>query len=57
MCIICIEFNKYRDIRDAAMMIKAARRETTIIPEEHLVELERQLADMDEEDVKPVEVP
>ena len=57
MCIICIEFNKYRDIRDAAMMIKAARREATVIPEEHLVELERQLADMDEEDVKPVEVP
>lgn len=43
MCIICLEFNKSRDIRDARLMIEAARREVDAIPEDHLNKLEKEL--------------
>lgn len=43
MCIICLEFNKTRDIRDARIMIEAARREVDVIPEEHLKKVEKEL--------------
>lgn len=43
MCIICLEFNKNRDLMDARRMIEAARREVDIIPEEHLEDIEEEL--------------
>ena len=45
MCLICIEFEKNSDIRDARRMIEAARREVDVIPEEHLREIEGRLKD------------
>ncbi len=43
MCIICLEFNKSRDLIDAQLMIEAARREADTIPEKHLKKLEAEL--------------
>lgn len=56
MCLICLEFNKYRDIRDAEMMIEAARREADIIPEEHLLKIELELRKMDEDATHTLDV-
>ncbi|MBC7659930.1 MAG: hypothetical protein H7249_09500 [Chitinophagaceae bacterium] len=49
MCIICLEFNKSRDFGDARGMIEAARREVTVITEEHLRRLEFKLQKLKDE--------
>ena len=36
MCIICIEFNKNKDLDDAWRMLEAAGREPSSISKEHL---------------------
>ncbi|MES2745153.1 MAG: hypothetical protein V4655_06990 [Bdellovibrionota bacterium] len=46
MCIICLEFNKSRDFGDARLMIEAARREASAVPEEHLRTIEYALQKM-----------
>ncbi len=56
MCIICVQFNKNRDIRDAEVMIEAARREADIVPEEHLAKIELALREMDENHTKEIKV-
>ena len=43
MCIICLEFNKTHDLRDAGKMIEAARRESDVISEAHLKKIEQEL--------------
>jgi hypothetical protein len=43
MCIICIEFQRSRDLADARRMLDAARREPTAIPRDHLDDVERTL--------------
>lgn len=43
MCIICIEFQRSKDIADARRMINAARNEPNSVDEEHLIELEERL--------------
>jgi hypothetical protein len=51
MCIICIEFQRSRDLADARRMLAAARREPTAIGSTHLDEVEAELkAAADEED-------
>lgn len=45
MCIICIEFQRSRDLADARAMLAAARREPTAIDPEHLSEVEKDLAE------------
>lgn len=40
MCIICLEFQKYRDIADARQMLMKARREPNSIEQSHLDEVE-----------------
>jgi len=49
VCIICLEFEKWNDLKDARRMIEAARREVAI-DESHLQEIEKKLA---EEEKKP----
>jgi len=43
MCIICLEFQRNKDLLDARRMVASARREPTAIPETHLDEVEREL--------------
>ena len=43
MCIICIEFQRSRDLADARRMLDAARREPVAIGRDHLDEVERTL--------------
>lgn len=43
MCIICLEFQKYRDFADARRMVEAARREPNNIDPAHLNEVEEVL--------------
>ena len=43
MCIICLEFQRTKDLTDARRMLAAARREPSDIPATHLDEVERQL--------------
>ena len=43
MCIICLEFQRSRDLFDAQQMLAAARREPSSIDPRHLEEVERQL--------------
>lgn len=56
MCIICLEFNKHRDFRDAERMIEAARREADSISAEHLRELEDELERLEDLKVKDPQV-
>jgi hypothetical protein len=49
MCIICLEFNRSRDFGDARLMIEAARREASAVPEEHLRTIEYALQKMKDE--------
>ncbi len=44
MCIICLQFQRTKDLADARQMLAAARREPTSIDDRHLEEVERQLA-------------
>ena len=48
MCIICLEFNRTRDLEDARRMIEAARREADVVPERHLKKIEKELEKMHE---------
>jgi len=43
MCIICLEFNRTRDLEDARRMVEAARREADVVPEEHLKKVAKEL--------------
>ncbi len=43
MCVICLQFQKDRDIADARRMIMAARREPNSIDEKHLVQIENEI--------------
>ena len=43
MCVICLEWQRTKDLADAQRMLAAARREPTAIPREHLDEVERTL--------------
>ncbi|MFW7378978.1 MAG: hypothetical protein ACOH5I_09250 [Oligoflexus sp.] len=52
MCIICLEFNKNRDLLDAKRMVEAARRESDVIPEQHLKEVEEKLQEYEKEAMK-----
>ncbi len=44
MCVICLEFQRSKDLSDAKRMLAAARREPTSIPSDHLDQVERDLA-------------
>ncbi|MCX6130208.1 MAG: hypothetical protein NTX25_14230 [Proteobacteria bacterium] len=57
MCIICLEFNKSKDLIDAQKMIEAARREVDSIPELHLKNIERELAKMDRDEPELLKIP
>ena len=48
MCIICLEFQKTKDLVDARRMIQAARREPTSVDPGHLDEVERRLREAEE---------
>jgi hypothetical protein len=54
MCIICLEFNKKKDLEDARIMLEAARREVNSIPEAHLKKVEEELAKRQPGDTKPL---
>lgn len=42
MCTICLQFNKWRDVQDARLMISRARTDREIlISEEHLEDVEK----------------
>jgi hypothetical protein len=56
MCIICLEFNKNRDLNDARMMIEAARREVNTIPEDHLKKVEEELQKMFKDKTMPLNI-
>lgn len=43
VCIICLEFQKSRDIADARLMLRNARREPKSVDQEHLDQVERDL--------------
>ena len=43
MCIICIEFQRSKDLADAQRMLAAARREPSTITSEHLDEVQSKL--------------
>jgi hypothetical protein len=43
MCIICVQFQRDRDLADARRMIEAARREPNSIDEAHLRDVEQAL--------------
>ncbi len=43
MCIICLEFQRTKDLVDARRMLAAARREPTAIDQGHLDEVEESL--------------
>ena len=43
MCIICVEFQRTRDLLDARRMIQAARKEPKSVDPEHLKTVEREL--------------
>lgn len=43
MCIICIEFERNKDLADAKLMLQNARREPGAIDRKHLEEVEAKL--------------
>lgn len=43
MCIICVEFQRSRDLADARRMIQAARKEPKSVDPDHLNTVERDL--------------
>ena len=43
MCIICLEFQRSKDLVDAERMLAAARREPSSIPPEHLDVVQKEL--------------
>jgi hypothetical protein len=56
MCIICLEFNRNKDLEDARIMVEAARREVSNIPEEHLKKVEEELKKRQPDDTEPLEI-
>ncbi len=57
MCIICLEFNRKKDLEDARIMVEAARREVSSIPEEHLKRVEEELKKRQPDETEPLKVP
>lgn len=55
MCIICVEFQRNRDLLDARRMLAGARREPTAIPTSHLDDVERELDQAEESVPKSVQ--
>lgn len=53
MCIICLQFQRTKDLADARRMLAAARREPMSIDSRHLDEVERDLGKADAEDETP----
>lgn len=53
MCIICLEFQRSRDLLDARKMLAGARREPTSIPPTHLDEVEQELNRVEVEGLVP----
>jgi len=53
MCVICLEFQRSKDLADAKRMLAAARREPSSIPPDHLDQVERQLANASVQQPKP----
>lgn len=49
MCIICIEFNKNKDLEDAWRMLEAAGREPSSITKEHLAKVRSEIKKMQED--------
>lgn len=49
MCIICLEFQKYRDIADARLMLLRARVEPNDIDKAHLDEIEVALDEVEKQ--------
>lgn len=47
MCLICIEFQRNRDLADAKRMLMMARREPSSIDPAHLDKVEQRLARLD----------
>jgi len=56
MCIICLEFNRKKDLEDARIMVEAARREVSNIPEEHLKKVEAELKKRQPNETDPLDV-
>lgn len=52
MCIICLEFQKSRDLVDAKRMLAAARKEPKAIDPKHLDQVERELKDAESKQAK-----
>jgi hypothetical protein len=48
MCIICLEFQRTKDLADARRMLAFARREPQAIDREHLDDVEKSLAEASE---------
>lgn len=57
MCIICLEFNRKKDLEDARIMVEAARREASSIPEEHLKKVEEELKKRQPDEKEPLKIP
>jgi hypothetical protein len=57
MCIICLEFNRKKDLEDARIMVEAARREVSSIPEDHLKRVEEELKKRQPDATEPLKVP
>jgi hypothetical protein len=57
MCIICLEFNRKKDLEDARIMVEAARREVSSIPEDHLKRVEEELKKRQPDATEPLNVP
>ncbi len=56
MCIICLEFNRKKDLEDARIMVEAARREVSSIPEDHLKKVEEELKRRRPDEKEPLKV-
>jgi hypothetical protein len=57
MCIICLEYQRSKDLMDARKMLAGARREPTSIPAAHLDEVERELDRAEDELPLPPRAP
>lgn len=53
MCVICLEFQRSRDLIDARRMLESARNEPKSIDAKHLDEVERKLS-LEEEKARSV---
>ena len=53
MCIICIEFNRNKDLDDAWRMLEAAGREPSSIPQAHLDKVRESIEKMQKDPSAP----